>query len=113
MTLHVDRFVRATIERALEDLSSSAIEFFADQLVEEMIANALSNIATKQCHTKSMINVDEKYRPKSITFENIEQQTNALNHASPRVISKRESMDSLVHTLAQQVYFTSLNQLRW
>lgn len=95
MTLYVDRFVHATIERALH---SSKIEFFADQLAEAMIAYALSSIANKQL------------KRKSTAFEN---PTNALSHASPRDISKRESMDSLVQTLAQQIYSTSMKQLRW
>ena len=113
MNSYIDRFTHSTIEQALK------IELYSIRIAEDIIEDALSFIADKEISARSrLINGDgyfRKTKKKSVQMEE-QQQTSLFNqilcHSSTIARSNEKSIDSLVNTIAQQIYINSFNQLK-
>lgn len=116
---YANRCVESIIEQTIEKISSCDVEIFSDHLTENIIVDALSTIANNE-------NYWQKPKKNSITVEINEQQEHQNNSLQPNrycsisVVrsstndnsSSKESIDSLVNNLSQEIYLDSFHQLR-
>lgn len=130
-----DQLVHSTIQQSIEDASSTnenLIERFSTRLSEDVINDALSNIIDDHFYSRSLLTDDEKHSRKSkkrsigtirlINNENNESQNSLFQQIRHRSASafrtitnnntRRETMDSIVNNLAQQIYIDSFDELR-
>lgn len=133
---YADQLIHSTIEQSIEDASSSThenlIEHFSNRLSEDLINDALSSIVEENFYSKSLLTDDEKHSRKTkkrsigtirlINNENTESQNSLFQQIRHRSSSafrtitnnntRRETMDSIVNNLAQQIYTDSFDELR-
>jgi hypothetical protein len=135
MNSYIDQFVHSTIKQSIEDISSSnenLIERLSNRLTEDVITDALSTIIDDEIYSKSLLTDDEKHSRKSkkrstgtirlINNENNESQTSLFHQIRHRSSSafrsitnnntRRETVDSIVDNIAQQIYIDSFDELR-
>lgn len=133
---YADQLIHSTIEQSIEDASSTnnenVIERFSNRLSEDLINDALSSIVDDDFYSKSLLTDDEKHSRKTkkrsigtirlMNNENNESQSSLFQQIRHRSSSafrtitnnntKRETMDSIVNNLAQQIYADSFDELR-
>jgi hypothetical protein len=132
---YIDQFIHSTIQQSIENISSSdenLIERLSNRLTEDAITDALSSITNDDIYSKSLLTDDEKHSRKTkkrstgpirlINNENNESQTSLFHQIRHRSSSafrtitnnntKRETVDSIVNNIAQQIYIDSFDELR-
>jgi hypothetical protein len=132
---YVDQFIHSTIKQSIEDISYSdenLIERLSNRLTEDAITDVLSNITDDNTYSKSLLTDDEKHSRKSkkrlsgpirlINNENNESQTSLYHQIRHRSSSafrtitnnntRRETVDSIVNNITQQIYSDSFDELR-
>jgi len=131
---YVDQFVHSTIKQSIKYVSSSnenLIECLSNRLTEDVITDVLSTITDDDVYSTSLLTDDEKHSRKTkkrstapirlINNENNESQTSLfhqIRHRSSafRTITnnntRRETVDSIVNNIAQQIYIDSFDELR-
>lgn len=132
---YADQLIHSTIQQSIEDASSTnenLIERFSTRLSEDLINDALSNIIDDDFYSRSLLTDDEKHSRKTkkrsigtirlINNENNESQNSLFQQIRHRASSafrtitnnntRRETLDSIVNNLAQQIYADSFDELR-
>jgi len=131
---YIDQFIHSTIKQSIENISSNenVIERLSNRLSENIITDALSSITTDDVYSKSLLTDDEKHSRKTkkrstgtirlINNENNESQTSLFHQIRHRSSSafrtitnnntRRETVDSIVNNIAQQIYIDSVDELR-
>lgn len=132
---YIDQLIHSTIKQSIDDLSYSnenLIERLSNRLTEDVINDALSTITDDDMYSKSLLTDDEKHTRKTkkrstgtirlINNENNESQTNIYHQIRHRSSSafrtitnnntRRETVDSIVNNIAQQIYIDSVDELR-
>lgn len=135
---YIDQFIHSAIKQSIEDISSPSpsdenlIERLSDRLTEDVITDALSSITDNDMYSKSLLTDDEKHTRKTkkrsidtiklINNENNESQTSLYHQIRHRSSSafrtitnnntRRDTVDSVVNNIAQQIYTDSVGELR-
>ena len=130
-----DQFIQSTIQQSIEDVSSvndDPIERLSNRLTEDVITDVLSSITDDDLYSKSLLTDDEKHSRKRkkrstapirlINNENNESQNSLFQQIRHRSSSafrtitnnntRRETVDSIVNNLTQQIYSDSFDELR-
>jgi hypothetical protein len=109
--------------------NENPIERLSTRLVEDVISDVLSSITHDAMYSKSLLTDDEKHSRKTkklpirlVNNENNESQTSLFHQIRHRSSSafrtitnnntRRETVDSIVNNLAQQIYTDSFDELR-
>ena len=128
------------MKQSIEDVSSSSsfpsdenlVERFSNRFTEDVITDALSTIVDNEIYSQTLLTDDEKHSRKSkkrstgsvrlINNENNESQSSLfhqIRHRSSSAFrsitnnnSRRETVDSIVNNIAQQIYVDSFDELR-
>ena len=126
------------MKQSIEDVSSTfssdenLIERFSNRLTEDVITDALSTIVDNEIYSQTLLTDDEKHSRKSkkrttgtlrlVNNENQESQStlfHQIRHRSSSAFrsitnnnSRRETVDSVVNNITQQIYIDSFDELR-
>ncbi|CAF3863271.1 unnamed protein product [Adineta steineri] len=132
---YIDQFVHLTIKQSIEDITFSndhSVEHLSNRLTENVISDALLILTNDEASSTLILTDDEKNSRKSkrrstgnirlINNENNESQPSLfqqIRHRSSSALRslstnhiKRDTVDSIVNNLTQQIYIDSFDELR-
>jgi hypothetical protein len=112
---YVDRLIQSTMAQSIGDIYSLAIEYLSQQLVDDILVDALSIIGEKHAPTELISTANyEQYLPnKTDSLHETRIDSLSISNLSTYLTdSKSNSLNNMVNMIAQQIYTRSLDHLR-